>query len=488
MGNAARGGGWALGAGLLALGLSGACRPALDPAAAGTPAPLCAAWAAAANARGVALRDLSALPEDAAAFPEGVASGDVDATRAVLWTRHAGTRATRLWVLERGEPPARALYRGVALDAAACPPNDAGLIKMDVGGLVPGARYDFAFVDLDDGGGSGGGSAGGDRGGSDGGSSGGAPVARSRVGHFRAALEPGARAPLSFVATADANGAMAPFALLASAAAAAPDFVVHLGDTVYADEALTRDDYRAFYAANWSDPALQALLAAAPVYATWDDHEVFNSWDPETIDPVQLDAARGAFLEHLPVRTPAGAPARLWRSFAWGDTVEVFVLDCRGERRASEGLFMSAAQMQWLKDGLSRSTATFKIVVTSVPVSALGGPLAFDRWEAYAQRLEILGYVAAQGLTGVFWLTADLHMALVAALPYGGAEIGVGPIAAGLHPDSAARYGEVPAVRYAAALRNYALITLDPLAAPPTLTLSVRATDGIEVHHDVFTP
>ena len=79
----------------------------------------------------------------------------------------------------------------------------------------------------------------------------------------------------------------------------------------------------------------------------------------------------------------AAAPDRIWRSFRWGHSAEVFVLDCRGERRPStrsvnptrESVYISRAQMDWLKAGLRASPAVFKFIVNSVPIYGRPGGL-----------------------------------------------------------------------------------------------------------------
>ena len=87
---------------------------------------------------------------------------------------------------------------------------------------------------------------------------------------------------------------------------------------------------------------------------------------------------------------PAGG---LWQSFRWGRTAELFLLDCRGERRPStlgsaRPIFVSDAQLDWLREGLAASRSVFKIVVTSVPIGRLSGEIyapPHNRWEGYAR-------------------------------------------------------------------------------------------------------
>ncbi|HEY6552910.1 MAG TPA: alkaline phosphatase D family protein, partial [Vicinamibacteria bacterium] len=133
---------------------------------------------------------------------------------------------------------------------------------------------------------------------------------------------------------------------------AKPDFFVHSGDTIYADNPLlpevklddgsvwknlvtpakakvaeTLDEFRGNYLYNLGDEHLRRFNAEVPVVAQWDDHEVRNNWFPSQIldDPryqvksVALLAARGkkAFLEYVPIR-PAPDRERVYRKIAYG--------------------------------------------------------------------------------------------------------------------------------------------------------------------------
>jgi hypothetical protein len=90
--------------------------------------------------------------------------------------------------------------------------------------------------------------------------------------------------------------------------------------------------------------------------------------------------------------------------------------------------------MAWLKDGLSKSTAHFKILLNSVPMTDM--PLwyvgASDRWEGYqAQREELLDHIADNGIEHVVCLSGDFHIGFVAHVDESGAGKGVREIAVG---------------------------------------------------------
>jgi len=172
----------------------------------------------------------------------------------------------------------------------------------------------------------------------------------------------------------------------------------------------------------WSRPGLGALHAATGMYATWDDHELYNDWTQHRDEP-RIAAGTQAFFEHVPIR--AAEPRRIWRSFRWGKTLELFVLDGRGERDPAGGEYVSAAQLAWLAEGLRASQAVFKLILSSCPIGRFPADTIdqwrspTDRWAnpAYAaQRTQILD--VCQEVGGVWWLSGDFHFGTVGRVEY----------------------------------------------------------------------
>lgn len=393
--------------------------------------------------------DLDALPLRAADFPYGVMAGDATASRVMLWTRYTGDGTLAVQIEEE---------RGAGGMAVASRPltaaerGDGGFMHVDVAGLRAGARYRYAFFVIE----------------------GGRPAARGPVGHVRAALAASALEVVTFGGTSCTHQLSAPYPLLADAARRRLDFFVHCGDHVYTDsgaDAVTLPQYRAKYADAWGASGMSALHGSTGMVLTWDDHEIANNWNPETFPAARLAAARRAFFEHRALRRSTAAPDRIWRSLQWGRTLEVIVLDARSERRPSTrerpgAQFLSPAQMAWLKGRLAKSTAVFKFVVTSVPISnfPLSASGEADKWEGYpAQREEILDYVAARSIRGVWWLSGDLHFGSVGGVGPSGArrrmrEVLMGP--GGTNP----RSPSLPAAQFDRVIdeKNYAVFRADP--------------------------
>ncbi len=254
---------------------------------------------------------------------------------------------------------------------------------------------------------------------------------RSPVTRFRTALPADGYRVVTFGATSCLRD-NAPWPALSHAAAEKLDFFCLLGDTVYADAG----DYEGSWVTALSTAGLRDVTASTSILATWDDHEVANnySFDEPGIEE-KFVAGLAAFRRALPQgRGPGGTG--IWRKLAWGTVLEVFALDCRGERR--DGNYISPEQMAWLKAELSASTARFKILLNSVPITDLSdifGPAELDdRWEGHPdQRADILGHIRDNAIPGVLWISGDVHYAQIGRVdPAGGVgedqwEVFVGP-------------------------------------------------------------
>ncbi|MEE8240675.1 MAG: alkaline phosphatase D family protein, partial [Nitrospirales bacterium] len=125
-------------------------------------------------------------------------------------------------------------------------------------------------------------------------------------------------------------------------------------------------------------------------------------------------------------------PFRLYRSFRYGADLELFILDTRqyrdrnGDADGPGKTMLGLAQREWLVEGLSRSTATWKVVASSVPLSLSqpGSPSVpgNDSWARSAdgtgffQEMSfILGRAADRSVRNLVWLVGDVHFAQVNA-------------------------------------------------------------------------
>lgn len=284
-----------------------------------------------------------------------------------------------------------------------------------------------------------------------------------------------------------------------------PQFFIHSGDAIYADNpvadtqeqvdgntyrsmtapakeqvAQTVEQFRGNYAYNLTDDNYRRFNAAVPQLVQWDDHEVVNNWFPgedltgqdregytEMNVDVLAERARQAWQEWQPVEI--GTQDRIYRQVPYGPLLDVFLLDMRSFKDPnpnawdpdnSDGL-LGAEQTQWLIDSLRRSTATWKVIANSLPLSIIvadkattvdGGPSAMEavaqgdaggplgREIAFARILS-----ETKDVPGMVFLTADVHY--TAAISYEPDRAGfrdfspfwefvTGPLHAGAFPES----------------------------------------------------
>jgi alkaline phosphatase D len=221
------------------------------------------------------------------------------------------------------------------------------------------------------------------------------------------------------------------------------DFFLFVGDTVYTDvpcdkpgaapgagfRASTLAQYRARHLHNREDAGLQALLRRMSVYVIWDDHEVRNDF-AGTTEP-RMPVGRQAFLDYWPIVPPAEEPGRLYRRVRWGRLVELFILDTRqyrSDNSTPDGpgkTMLGAAQRRWLVDGVTSSTATWKVVVSSVTLAlATGRAERRDGWSGAnvfgfpqdgagfaTERDAILREFRTRGVRNLVFVAADVHHA-----------------------------------------------------------------------------
>ena len=239
------------------------------------------------------------------------------------------------------------------------------------------------------------------------------------VGRFRTA--PSDRRDVSFVWGGDVagqgwginpdDGGMFTFAAMRKHR---PDFFLHSGDTIYADNPIlpevrigeqvwknvtipekakvaeTLDEFRAAHKYNLLDDNLRAFNAEVPIFVQWDDHEVVNNWSlSKQLPPaykerdVMLLAARSAhaFREMYPMRESIVEPGRIYRTLSYGPHLDVFMLDERSYRGSNganlqttygpDAYFLGPDQLAWLKRGLVNSRATWKVIASDMPLSII---------------------------------------------------------------------------------------------------------------------
>ena len=393
-------------------------------------------------------------------LPNGVASGDVTQTSAVLWAH-----STAL-----GEVT---FEYSIFDDFAIIDGNETAIVvdvnqpvKVQISGLFPATEYYYRVTDAHN---------------------------EVAVGRFRTPYDIGISASLRFGASGDWQQAP-PFPSLKNVPGRDLDFFIKLGDSIYADsetpalegvfQARTLEEFRIKYdenlSARFDSNVMAELNASTPILATFDDHEIVDNFaggaipgqspDAPDVHPLEpplftddvnfvnetqaYQDAMQAFGEYHPIRselwdTPNdvrmhGKP-KFYRKATYGSDAIVLISDARSFRDAPlpvitdpfdanqvddflAGTFdpnrtmLGRAQIDCLKNDLFYSQQdgiTWKFVIIPEPIQNFGIIGAEDRFEGYAaERTELLKFIHENSIENVVFIAADFHGTIVNNLAY----------------------------------------------------------------------
>jgi len=361
------------------------------------------ALAGAAMARGGKALAHRGDPPSLHAFSHGVASGDPLQHQVIIWTRLSpiGRRGTApvFWEVSVDRAFRHVIKRGVTRTDA----SRDFTVKVDVTRLPAGRHFYYRFR---------------------------SGRAISPVGMTRT-LPRGAVDEVKLAVFSCSNYPAGFFHAYGEAARRNDIFAsVHLGDYIYEygrggyasedaallgrevdpeHETVSLDDYRKRYAQYRSDPDCQALHAAMPMIAVWDDHEIANdTWkdgaenhNPEDGDfAARKAAAIRAYHEWLPTRVAdARRPERIYRSFDFGKLLSLHMLDTRNfgrDRQLDYANYLGAGgfdavafttdmsdparellgveQTSWLQQQMAVSGATWQVLGQQVLMGRMNIP------------------------------------------------------------------------------------------------------------------
>ena len=382
------------------------------------------------------------------AITHGVASGDVAADSAVIWSR-ANTAATMKVEIR----PEEGTGNPILAEVANSPDKDFAA-QVELQGLEPNTDYVYTvrFENL-------------------------SGVSDEQSGRLRTAPSPTSQSNVSLIWAGDLGGqgycrrVEEGYSIFRAMLDIEADFFIASGDMINADSICeekgpqdgwvnivgefpsiasqdvnweNRKQVDEVYAAHWrynrSDQHFQDFLRLTPVYAQWDDHEVINdfgaSWIWQHADPQRrgygtiVDSGLRMLLNYHPMQV---SPDRMYRSFKWGEALELFMLDTRSfrsenfQRDSHENAktMLGPAQLEWLKEGLVNSSATWKIVSGGVPLSVPTGKeveaLGHDSWANgigpglasqtgfERELLDLLTVLDEHDVENVVYIAADTH-------------------------------------------------------------------------------
>jgi len=201
-----------------------------------------------------------------------------------------------------------------------------------------------------------------------------------------------------------------------------PKVFLFIGDNMYLPNPPTafpqkreavRELYRDTYDEERQKPEMQKVLRSTMSFALWDDHD----FGPNNSDRAWKwpDIALESLMMYFPNVYGSGEVSGCFHRFSWGD-IDVFMLDDRTFRDPNWDVknrktMFGEKQMEWLRNGLSESKATYKIIANGNQMLSQGHP--HEGWgvQYAAERDAFLDWMWEKKITGVIFLSGDRHFA-----------------------------------------------------------------------------
>lgn len=196
-------------------------------------------------------------------------------------------------------------------------------------------------------------------------------------------------------------------------------FMVWLGDNWYTREADFLSEWGLWYRASHDRgvAVLQRLLKSMQHYAIWDDHD----YGPNDADKsfVFKETSRKVFMNYWANPSYGQNGEGIYTRISFGDC-DFFMMDDR-YFRSNDGMqpvaydkpnpskrMWGTAQMEWLKNSLLQSNATFKFIVTGSQTLNPASP--YDCLQDYPVEFnELMSYLSTEKIPGILFLTGDRH-------------------------------------------------------------------------------
>jgi alkaline phosphatase D len=226
-----------------------------------------------------------------------------------------------------------------------------------------------------------------------------------------------------------------------------PAFMLWLGDAWYTREVDYYSEWGLRYRASRdrATPVMQNFLKAMPQLAIWDDHD----YGPNDMGKnyVLKDVSRDIWKKYWCNPSYGENGQGTYTMFSWGDA-DFFLTDNRwwrsddrmkdsvNGRPNPEKRMLGGEQMEWLKNSLLYSRATFKIVVVGSQV--LNRVSTYNKWLDFpAEYDEMMTFLEENKINGVVFLTGDRHHSEILKLERPGTyplyDITVSPLTSGIH-------------------------------------------------------
>lgn len=251
-------------------------------------------------------------------------------------------------------------------------------------------------------------------------------------------------------------------------------FMIWTGDIWYTREVDYFSKWGLWYRAHHDRaiPVLQPFLKSMPQWAMWDDHD----YGPNDIgiNYILKEESRNVFMNYFCNPSYGHNGQGIYTMNSWAD-VDIFMIDGRWWRSADDLLdsidgkpnpdksMMGAQQLAWLKNSLSYSTATFKLVMFGSQVINPVSP--FDKLADFPlEYQEFMAFLQQQKIDGVVFLSGDRHHSEIIKVDRPGTyplyDVTISPLTSGTHQFGAAEKNNPYRIIGVAEKQNYGRFTV----------------------------
>ena len=266
-----------------------------------------------------------------------------------------------------------------------------------------------------------------------------------------------------------------------------PALMIWAGNTAHLCESdwNTKSGYLKRFAKARSLPQLKALLQSVPHYATWSEHD-FGAPNSGRQSAFR-NMAESSFEAYWPRPVDIDQLDGIATQFRYAD-VDFFMLDVRSYRNDTPDTstrveILGKEQIEWLRQALIQSTATFKVIVAGAPIL---NPADSRENLSYAERehTELLQMLREARISGMFFISGGKQYGeltrLVHANSYNLYDLTLGPLTAnpGNNEDELNFFRMPGSSTFE---RHFALIEFSGSEEERTLTIRVMSMEGKEL-------
>lgn len=272
-----------------------------------------------------------------------------------------------------------------------------------------------------------------------------------------------------------------------------PDFYVNTGDIVYYDRwAKNLELARWVWARMFSLPTHFEFHRQISSYFMKDDHDTWvnDAWpgrDVKMMGDFTFEQGQRTFLEQVPMGE------RTYRTYRWGKDLQIWMVegrDYRSPNTQTDGpakTIWGEEQIAWFKDTVTKSDATFKILISPTPMVGPDRDNKFDSHANIGFQFEgalLRDFIAKQD--NMIVITGDRHWQYVSI----DSETGLREYSIGASSNEHAggwRNDDVrPEHQYLNVIGGFMTVTAERIENIPRLTLRHHGVDGTVLNEDLL--